>query len=291
MEEELTAIEREDRQKAKIKSGVAFLILCLILVLPIMSYQNPPPEREGVLVRLGGDFGQGPDNSSKSDATPPPTETVEEDVAPPVEETKKPKEKTKPKKEKTKPKKKNVVTSDNSKEIAIKKAKEKKAREEKQKADAAAAEAARKKAAAAAKRKREQDAANSMDFGIKNNKNGKGGGTDGKPGTSGRPDGSPDGLSKLGSGHGKVGGGLGARGRSGTVPRLTEKSNKAGTVVVRICVNASGKVISASVTQSGTTIQDAGLHSAAVRNAKMFKFKPSSMDKQCGIVTYKFKVH
>ncbi len=288
MKEPLTPVEIQDRQKAKIKSGIAFLIMLAILVLPIMSYVTPPPEREGVLVRLGGDFGQGTDNSSKAEDTAPP---VAEDV---VEETPKEqpkKEKTKPKKEPTKPKKKDVVTNDNSKELAIKKAKEKAAREEKRRADAAAAEAKRKADAEAARRKAEQDAANSMDFGIKNSKNGRGGGNDGKPGTSGSKDGSPDGLDKLGAGHGRVGGGLGNRGRTGTVPKLNEKSNKAGTVVVRICVNSAGNVISASVTQSGTTIQDAQLHSAAVRNAKLFKFKKSSVDKQCGTVTYKFKVH
>lgn len=291
MEEQLTEIEMQDRQRAKIKSGIAFLILFAVLVLPIMSYQNPPPEREGVLVRLGGDFGQGPDNSSKSDdAIPPPSEKPAE--------VKKTEEKKKPKKETSKPVEKKVVTDDHSKELAIKKAKDKKAREDKRKADAAAAEAqrqadakARREAAAEAQRQAERDAANSMDFGIKNNKDGAGGGNDGKPGTSGSKDGSPDGMDKLGSGNGKVGGGLGSRGRSGTVPRLNEKSNKAGTVVVRICVNSSGKVTSASVTQSGTTIQDAGLHTAAIRNAKLFKFKTSSIDKQCGTVTYKFKVH
>ena len=73
-------------------------------------------------------------------------------------------------------------------------------------------------------------------------------------------------------------------------PRIVDEFNTSGTVVLNVCVDASGKVTSADFTQRGSRTTDSELVLIARKNAKAYKFISSSIDKQCGTITYVFKV-
>ncbi len=64
-----------------------------------------------------------------------------------------------------------------------------------------------------------------------------------------------------------------------------------GTVVISICVDKDGDVVSADFTQRGSTNADGGLVALAEKAAKSYKFQgnPNAPDKQCGTVTFKFR--
>ena len=116
----------------------------------------------------------------------------------------------------------------------------------------------------------------------------------GKTGTSGNqgdPGGDPNSnvLEGISTGSGKVGGGLGSRGVLAS-PKVTDNSQKTGRVVVKVCVDSTGKVISAKFTQGGSTTTDSRLRAVAEKNALRWKFSKGTMDKQCGTITYDFKV-
>ena len=121
---------------------------------------------------------------------------------------------------------------------------------------------------------------------------GTGRGDKNKLGDTGDPDGVPntDRLSGISSGGaGSVGGGLEGRGvvRS---PQLQDNSNRKGRVVVRVCVNAAGRVTSARYTQQGSNTNDAVLRQLAEQNAANYQFSPGKAEEQCGSITYDFVV-
>ena len=122
------------------------------------------------------------------------------------------------------------------------------------------------------------------------NQNGDGKGNTGTPGNQGDPNGDPNAsnLDGISTGSGMVGGGLGNRGGKG--PKITDKSQATGRVVVKVCVDSRGKVVSAKYTQSGSTTSNSQLRRLAESNAKKWSFKPGELDKQCGTITYEFKV-
>jgi len=66
-------------------------------------------------------------------------------------------------------------------------------------------------------------------------------------------------------------------------------SNKQGKVVLEICVDRDGKVISAEYTSKGSTTSDKELIDLALENVKKWKFSPGEPEKQCGTITYNFK--
>ena len=100
------------------------------------------------------------------------------------------------------------------------------------------------------------------------------------------PNGDPnaDNLKGISTGSGKIGGGLDGRGVK-YEPRIQENSQKTGRVVVNVCVDGNGNVISAKYTQKGSTTTDAGLRQIAEENAGKFKFTASNVDQQCGTIT------
>ena len=86
-----------------------------------------------------------------------------------------------------------------------------------------------------------------------------------------------------------VGGGLGDRGvASAHTPK--DNSQKEGTVVVKVCVDKSGRVTSAEFTQRGSTTSDSQLKKIAIESARKWRFQKGAVDKQCGTITYRFKV-
>ena len=86
-----------------------------------------------------------------------------------------------------------------------------------------------------------------------------------------------------------VGGGLRGRGIL-NAPKINDDFNKPGKVVLKVCVDGTGRVVSADFTQRGSTTTDSQLVRIAQKNAKAYKFSRGSVDKQCGTITYVFKV-
>jgi len=153
------------------------------------------------------------------------------------------------------------------------------------KAKAEAAEAARKKAEAA-KRKAQKKADAKSKFSSMFGKTGSD-----KSASKGQTNGHPDAkaLEGLSTGKGKAGEGLGDRGVVFS-PTITDNTQKTGRVVVDICIDKSGKVISANYTQKGSTTTDAYLIDLAETNAKKYKFLKSDIEEQCGDIIIDFKL-
>jgi outer membrane biosynthesis protein TonB len=165
--------------------------------------------------------------------------------------------------------------------------------------DAVRAEQQRQKDEADAKARAEQAAKDKFKgrfgTGTQGGTNGGGGtgtgrGNTGTPGNQGRPDGDPDSkvLDGIGHGPGTVNG-FGGRGVR-SAPKLQENSQKAGKVVLDVCVDADGSVVSAKFKAVGSTTTEDDLIDAAIRNARQYKFAAGGADKQCGTISYNFIV-
>ncbi len=306
--------QEESEKKARIGVIIWTILALFILIFPFMTYQDPPPGQEGILVNLGiPDMGDGEENGAASIPEDTTSESesdeTETESEPESEPENQPEEKPDPKpekpKENTKPKE---VIKDDAESIAIKKQKEKEKkerdakkkaeREAQKKADAkkkAEEEAKRKKAEEAARKKAELEAKKAAANDLKNKLgglfgNGNGQGDNGTSGNQGDPNGDPDAknLEGISTGSGKVGGGLASRGGSG--PNIQDNSQATGTVVINVCVDENGKVLSAKYTLSGSNTQNTTLIKLAEQNARKWTFKDGNIDKQCGSITYEFKV-
>lgn len=110
-------------------------------------------------------------------------------------------------------------------------------------------------------------------------------------GMQGDPLGSKDAeiLEGITRGKGKIGEGLDSRGIL-YEPNFDDASQKSGIVVVRVCINEQGNVISSRYTQRGSTTTDMELIELAERNAKKYRFTPSNIKEQCGTITIEFIV-
>ncbi|PHN04600.1 cell envelope integrity protein TolA [Flavilitoribacter nigricans] len=294
MESIITHDERKNSNRGKVISVAVHIGLILLALLPLLTYPDPPPGQEGIVVNLGlPDIGQGDDNAG-------PTAPAEPEVAeetPEVEESQ-----PEPEPEVSEPDpvvpEREVVETEDPEAIALKRkqAEEKKRQEEADRKKRAEEEAkrqaeaeAKRQAEAEAKRKAEADRLKNDIGGLFGDGGGKG--NTGTAGNQGDPNGDPNAanLEGISSGSGRVGGGLGSRGVLKS-PTVAENSQKAGTVVVNVCVDSSGDVVSAEYTQRGSTTADSQLVNAAIRNAKNWQFSRGSVDKQCGTISYNFKV-
>lgn len=110
-------------------------------------------------------------------------------------------------------------------------------------------------------------------------------------GLQGDPLGSKDAeiLEGITRGKGKIGEGLDSRGIL-YEPDFEDSSQKSGIVVVKVCINEQGNVISSRYTQRGSTTTDSELIEIAERNAKKYRFTPSNIERQCGTITIEFIV-
>lgn len=286
------SVEEEKNKKRGMMISIALHVALLMLaILPLLTFPDPPPGQEGILVNLGlPDQGQGDENAGPAEPQVAEEAEAEEEEAEPVKET--PKEESKP--EDTK---KEVVTTEDPNAIKLKKEKERqeKAKQdalEKQKKEAADAEKRKKDAEAKAKAEKAQKEADAKNFGESLGLEGlgKGKGNTGKEGNQGDPNGDPnsDILTGISTGSGMVGDGLGSRGVSKS-HKPTDNSNEQGTVVVRVCVDRNGSVVEAEWTQKGSSAVSTRLKNIAISSAKQWKFKPGDVDKQCGTITYNFK--
>lgn len=308
---ELTLTEIKNRRTSAILSSIIMAGLIALLFIKLMSYTDPPPGQEGVLVNLGiPDVGQGNENAPEA-AQPPPSEPEPqpEPEPTPVDPTPEPQPEPEPVKPEPTPQKEVVKTEDPA-AIALRKKQEREAREKaeadrqkraeadrkRREAEAEArrkAEAeARKKAEAEAKARAEAEArakANAKFDGAFGGGDGPGKGNTGTAGNQGDPNGDPnsDVLEGVSVGSGRSFSGFGGR-KPTSAPKVKDNSQDRGTIVLRVCLNADGSVKSAKYKLGGTS-SSATLIKIAEANARNWKFGPGP-DGQCGTITYNFDV-
>ncbi|MDX1941219.1 MAG: hypothetical protein SFU99_11750 [Saprospiraceae bacterium] len=286
--------EQQNKRYGMIISTIIHTVLILLALLPMVYFQNPPPEQEGILVNLGlPDVGQGNENAG-------PAEPVAEEESKPEEEAEpepvKEREVEKPAKTEPTPQK-EVVKTEDPEAVALR---EQKKREKEEQDRQAREEAAKRKAAEDAKKKAEAEQAareaeakrlkDQLAGGFSGSGGGKG--NTGKPGNQGDPNGDPNAknLEGISTGKGDVGGGLDARGILKRGPGVTDNSQSVGNAVIRVCIDKDGNVTSAEFTQKGSTIADGALKNKAIADAKQWKFGKGEVDTQCGTITYRFKL-
>ncbi len=288
MYQQISLTEKENKRRGLITSIIIHALVLLLAILPLLSYPDPPPGQEGILVSFGmPDIGKGdskPDTQQEEVVEPkPPSEEEQKTVTDPVASPTTPVETQK-----------EVVTAEDPNIAAMKKREEerKKVLEEERKRDKEAKE----KAEIAEKERKAEDARKQAEYDKAKKQfgdafGGSGKGSTDKAGNQGDPKGDPNAsnLEGISTGKGNIGGGLQGRGVTHT-PTISDKSQKTGIVVVRICVNSKGDVTSADYTQAGSTTADNDLRNLAINSAKKFKFSASNVDKQCGTVTINFKV-
>lgn len=283
------SIIKENNQEDTKKRGLFISIgihalLLLIAFLPLMTYQDPPPEKEGILVNFGA-----PDQGSGDDR--PMTEQDQEvDPAPPTaEDIPEEEQEQKEEAEASRLKPEEKMLTDQESDVKIKKQAEK-AREQSEAEKKAEAEARRKQQEEAARKAKQEEYEKSKSKFSEAFK-GSGKGETSKPGSQGDPNGDPDSdiLEGISTGKGKIGGGLSNRGVV-YEPPIKDQSQKTGRVVMRVCVNKEGKVISAEYTQKGSTTTDSDLKRIAKNAAEKFTFSEGELEKQCGDITIDFKV-
>lgn len=127
----------------------------------------------------------------------------------------------------------------------------------------------------------------------KNKKTVKGGseGPDKEPGDKGKKGGDPNAKNYVGS-HGN-GISFQLKGRKGkSLPKPSVDYSEEGTVVVKIWVNKSGKVINAEVQEKGTLTPNTQLRKLAIDAAKasVFDAKPDALEVQIGTIEYVFEI-
>lgn len=78
--------------------------------------------------------------------------------------------------------------------------------------------------------------------------------------------------------------------RSLLQPLLVERQHRSrGKVVVKVCVDGEGDVISAKFTQRGSNTFDKELKKIAVESARKAKFGQSPFQEECGYIAYSFQ--
>jgi outer membrane biosynthesis protein TonB len=317
-------LEQASRNKGLIASVVMHALLILAILFAPMAPTVAPPLDTKIEVKLPPDLGIGgkkvalglPNQGQGSKASPGKPDPNAGTGAPAeVEKIEKPKpvppKTSKPlepviRKTTTPTPPKPVVTEDPAvveakrQEVAAKKAKEEARVKEQEATREAERQAAEAKAKSDAIAKAKADAKGKYGGRFGNGKgdgsNGGGGtgegrGNTGTPGNQGVPDGDPNSDKLTGvSGSGKIGGGLGNRKVVAKPPKIEDDSQKNGSIVLKICVDAEGNVISAEFTIKGSTTSDSDLVQKAITNAKKYKFSTGSNDTECGTVTYDFRV-
>ena len=287
------------------------MLLLLLILSPFFSFTSKEKDRtlSGIIVAIGN-----PDATIQEYKPSAKSEAAK--TALPTKTKPNPKAQASPAKKSTKPKASKPTTSatkvvsntveEKSPVVATKKAKkqnekpkmptksaaeikaeeeakeaERKAQEEAQKA---AEEAQRKAEAAAAKAKAKADAKSKFSNLLNN-------GGESAPASKGSLEGKPNAqaLEGISTGSGKTGEGLGDR-KLLYQPPITDSSQKTGKVIIRICIDKSGKVSKAKYTQKGSTTTDAYLIKLAEDNARKYKFDKGGIEEQCGNVIIDFKL-
>ena len=307
----ILADEEQNRKRGMLLSIVLHLLLLLLcLTTFVYNFEKPAEEISGIVVQLGIIEGGNTDEVAQSED--PPAESQENtpaaSAAPAEEEKTTAKEVIPEKEEKAKEKSPDASTESQTvqeesdiiakkaKEKAVQAAQKKKASEAKKVAEEKAKKEAVRKAAEEAKRKAaEEEAKKKAEYEAKKSKFGSllsgGSGNNDNSGNQGDPDGDPNSkaLENLATGSGLIGEGLSDRAVE-YKPVITDNSQKTGKVVVEICINAAGKVISSKYTQKGSTSADKDLIEVAEKGVLKYRFSASNAAKQCGSVIIDFKL-
>lgn len=291
--------EEENRQKGLIVSFVVHTLLLLLCLIPYITYEDPPKQLSGITVAFGS-----PDGGA-GDIAPTTEETVEPEESKPTEaaSANDNQESTAPKKQEdiAQPQKASVPVSDvtplqDEAVLAAEKAQKEKAdanakaeadaEAKKQQADRIAAQEAQRKADEAAKK-----AALDKSKSTFSDLFGQGSGNNNSTGNQGDPNGDPNSsaLDQIATGSGRIGAGLSNRGVV-FEPEIDDSSQKTGKVVIKVCIDSSGKVVEADYTQRGSTTIDKYLKDLATKAARKYQFTPSDVETQCGKITIEFKV-
>ncbi|WP_235296868.1 hypothetical protein [Portibacter marinus] len=276
------SLNSKDDRRAKIAAFIFALILLFLILYPFWSYTFPPPEKEGILVAFGEVEVVGGNDEEDNQQTE--SNVVEDGEK--VEKKSEPLPENKPAEPKSQTKK-EVVVSEVAKEKESEVVINEKVTAKSPSAEDLKKEEEAKRAAEEARKKAEYEKAKKQ-FG---DLLGKGKGDGSSTGNAGDPQGDPntDVLKGMSKGNGRIEGGLADRGLI-FEPQINENSQKAGIVVVRVCVNNQGEVIESNYTQRGSTTTDSDLVSVAIEGAKKYRFSKSPIEKQCGTITIEFKL-
>lgn len=280
---------KEDKEEGNKKRGLFISIgihiaIFLLAFLPLLSYPDPPPEKEGILVNFGApDQGSGNDRplTNQDEVVDPQPPSAQEQVQEEIEQQEEA--------EASRLKPEERMLTEQESDVKIKEQADK-AREQSEAEKKAEAEAQRRKQQQAAEKAKQEEYEESKSKFSEAFK-GEGKGNTDKAGSQGDPDGDPDSkiLEGISTGKGKVGGGLSDRGVV-YEPPIKDQSQKTGRVVMRVCVDRQGKVISADYTQRGSTTTDSDLKRIARDAAEKFTFSEGDLERQCGTITIDFKV-
>lgn len=319
--------QEEDRTKAMLTSLILHVGLLAVLIFYTFDMPEKAEEPPPVFVNIewgggGDDAAQGePDrgmNSSSAPIGPPASDDAAEEIQDvPAEPAPTPPQPTAPAKTESKPEppKSTTPTTEDPSVAALRRQQEEAKRKQEQEQAriraeqerVAAAERERQRIAqeAAAEKARQEkarrDRIKNSGLGGGTGGTGAGTGTGGRQGNQGIPGGTgnnPGGTSAgtgggTGGGDGtgaggSVGGGLGGRKVVSKV-KANDKSQKQGTVRVKVCVDSSGRVVSAEPTQAGSTTTDGGLRAAATAAARQWRFESApGADTQCGWIEFNF---
>ena len=313
--QQLSPAEVIGDRRGKIAAVIGLILFLVVILIPIFFKLNPPPGQPGIAVLLAfDDQGSGDDPAGPASPAPPTPEPTPTPPPPTPEPQPEPEVKPPPPAPapRPQPEVRDVIQTETPQEIAIRKRKAREAAEraEAERRERAAEQAAREQAErdrrereareaaireAEAKAERERQAREARAAALRDqlsgglSGSGGGSGNTNQPGTQGRPDGVPDGSS-ISSGSGRVTG-LGGRDLVASPP-VRERSQTSGTVIVEVCIGPDGAVKTAKFIQANSTTQDSGLISAAIANAKTWKFSasPTAPPTQCGKITYTFRV-
>jgi outer membrane biosynthesis protein TonB len=285
------AHREEDRTKAAVISVILHAILLALLFFITTTIETPEIESPPIVLEWGG----GGDNARQGipDAGVGPAETPAESAAVNDPAPSEPVSQPTPSNPSTTSPPKTATSADpNAAALA-------QAREEQRQRDL---EAQRERDRVAAEKAAEEAKKNERksQLGGAFNKDKPGGGS--TPGTAGSPNGTGDNpFGKTpGSGGGdgggdgtgtgvSIGGGLSGR-KLVSRPTMADNTQKTGVVMVEVCVDASGRVISANYTLRNSTTNDSELRSKAVQWAKQHRFAASSKEKECGTFAFNFKL-
>jgi outer membrane biosynthesis protein TonB len=269
MKDDVLQSEERNRKTGFIISFTIHIIALLLCLIPFVTMIKFPPEESGIMVMFGETDSGISDNAEKP--------VQEEQSKPVVNQASKQPEVVK---SKTRDEIADVIATDSKKTNSnAKSSADERAKKEKERLETERIEKEAREKEAAEKKKKISDLF------------GKGKGDGGKPGDQGVPTGVPDGkiLDGITKGSGRVGGGLSSRGLI-FEPVFQDNSQRSGRVVLTICVDSNGKVISSKFTQKGSTTSDPYLIQITEKTASKYKFSPSDVDSQCGTITVDYKV-
>jgi outer membrane biosynthesis protein TonB len=270
----LIELEKKDnRNKSILLSFLFHVLLLLLLLLPCLHYFDPPLDNQSIIIALGipeEEDEQAAASTTDEKGTPEPQ--VEQQKAEP----------TKPVVKESEARQTKIVSKTEESSSVEAAAKKSNADIKREQEEARIAEEYRKAEEEAQKK---QDAKSK--FGSLFNKNSDTDNTDGKGDPISQPDATA--LEGMSEGFGKTGKGLQSR-KIVFQPKIEDNTQKTGKVVVDICVNKSGKVVSANFTQKGSTTTDTYLIRLAESNARKYEFTESDIDEQCGEIIIDFKL-